>query len=100
MDLKFFYENYKYDEMNIKKVYIDNKELHLLFSMDVKLELIANGYRPEMDVEYDNEFIFKVNHDSVKFKSNDLLSIEYNGSLIFKFKNEKIIISDNNVLVK
>ncbi|MBR6072386.1 MAG: hypothetical protein IKP77_06135 [Acholeplasmatales bacterium] len=100
MDLKFFYDNYKFEELNVKKLYIENNELHLLFSMDVKLELIANGYRPEMDVEYDNEFIFEVNHDNKKFKNNELVNIEYNGGLIFKFKNEDIIIFNNNVIVK
>ena len=100
MTLKFFYDNYKYEEMDINKVYIENNQFHLLFSMDVKLELIANGYRPEMDVEYDNEFVFLVNHENKKYKPSDLIRIEYNDGLIFKFKNEDIIIKEENIIVK
>ena len=100
MTLKFFSDNYKYEEMDINKVYIENNQFHLLFSMDVKLELIANGYRPEMNVEYDNEFVFLVNHENKKYKPSDLISIEYNDGLIFKFKNENIIIKEENIIVK
>ncbi len=100
MTLKFFYDNYKYEEMDVKKVYIENNQLHLLFSMDVKLELIANGYRPEMDVEYDNEFVFLVKHINKKYKPDDLIGIEYNNALVFKFKNEDIVINDDEVVVK
>ncbi|MCR5350750.1 MAG: hypothetical protein K6E20_07160 [Acholeplasmatales bacterium] len=100
MTLKFFYDNYKFEELYVNKIYILNNEFHLCVSMDVRLELIANGYRPEMDVEYDNEFIFNVNHPNKEYKNDDLIDIYYDGKLIFKLKEEDIVISNNDVKVK
>lgn len=90
MTLKFFYDNYKLSEIDIKKMYIRNNKLYLTFAQNAYLELIANGYRPEMNVEYNNTFIFNVNHLDKKYKKDDLKDIKYDNNLIFVLANENI----------
>ena len=75
MTLDFFYNNYKLSDMEIKKIFIKDNKLHLCFTQVAYLELIANGYRPEMDVEYNNEFIFDINHSDIAYKNDDLIDI-------------------------
>ena len=100
MTLDFFYKNYKLEDINIHKLFIKDNKLHLAFGAVAYLELIANGYRPEMDVEYNNEFIFDVNHSDIEYKNDDLIDILYDGNLVFKLKNEDIIITNNEIKVK
>ena len=100
MTLDFFYKNYKLEDINIHKLFIKDNKLHLAFSTVAYLELIANGYRPEMDVEYNNEFIFDINHSDIVYKNDDVIDILYDGNLVFKLKNEDIVITNNEVKVK
>lgn len=99
MDLKFFYDNYKYDEFTVNKIYIKDNKLYLDIILNAHLELIANGYRPEMDVDYDNIFIFDINHQDKKYKKDDLLDIKYDGNLIIILKNEELVIENDKVEV-
>ena len=48
MTLDFFVSNYNIDDFDINKIYIKNNRLYLKAIYNVYLELIANGYRPEM----------------------------------------------------
>lgn len=101
MTLDFFYKNYKLEDININKIFIKDNKFHLAFKTTAYLELIANGYRPEMDVEYNNEFIFNINHSDIEYQADELIDILYeNNKLIFKLKNEDIVISNNDVKVK
>lgn len=99
MTLDFFYNNYNFDDIDIKKVYIENNKLYIEGVYNVYLELIANGYRPEMNVAYDNVFMFDCNHVDINFKKVDLIDIKYTDSLEFVFKHETIKVG-NNVEVK
>lgn len=96
---KFFYENYKLSDLEIRKIYIKDNKLYMEFIQNAYLELIANGYRPEMNVAYDNVFMFDCNHVDINFKKVDLIDIKYIDSLEFVFKHETIKVG-NNVEVK
>ncbi len=97
MTLDFFYNNYKLEDINIERIFIKDNKLHLCFSQVAYLELIANGYRPEMNVDYDNEFIFICNHKDKKYNKNSLKKIDYNNELLFTLDDEIIEITDNNI---
>ena len=69
MTLDFFVNNYDINDFKIKKADIKDNKLYLDINYDIYLELIANGYRPEMDMNVDKTFIFNVkNLINHKFK--------------------------------
>lgn len=87
MTLRFFFENYNLQELNIIDVYSKNKTLSLKIALDTHLELIANGYRPEMNLENIFTFNFEVDNDvfvSKPYKVNE-----------YKFEANRIIITIN-----
>ena len=51
MTLDFFYNNYNFDDIDINKIYIKDNKLYIFGIYNVYLELIANGYRPEMNMD-------------------------------------------------
>ncbi len=84
MTLEFFYNNYDISDIEIKKLYIKNNQLFLVGKYNVYLELIANGYRPEMNMDVDKTFVFNVSHENHNFT---------------KINNAKIIKKDNNYFI-
>ncbi len=64
MTLDFFINSYNFDEFNIEKAVLNNGVLKIYVTINAHLELIANGYRPELDVDYDTSFSFKVDKDN------------------------------------
>ena len=98
MNLKFFYDNYKLDDIEVSNIHIKNNKLYLNIISNAHLELIANGYRPEMDVDYKNTFIFDINHPNKKYKN--LLEIKYDNKLIFNIDNEILYIDNDKIEVR
>ena len=82
MTLDFFIENYKIDDFVINKIYVKNNKLYLDVTMPIHLDLIANGYRPELDMMQEKTFVFYV----------DSLDMEYD-------KNSKIIFNIDNIFI-
>ena len=98
MNLKFFYDNYKLDDIEVNNIHIKDNKLYLNIISNAHLELIANGYRPEMDVDYKNTFIFDINHSNKKYKN--LLEIKYDNKLIFNIDNEVLYIDNDKIEVR
>lgn len=98
MNLKFFYDNYKLDDIEVNNIHIKDNKLYLNIISNAHLELIANGYRPEMDVDYKNTFIFDINHPNKKYKN--LLEIKYDNKLIFNIDNEILYIDNDKIEVR
>ena len=98
MNLKFFYDNYKLEDMQVNNIYIKDNKLYLNIILNAHLELIANGYRPEMNVDYNNTFIFDINHSNKKYKN--LLDIKYDNKLIFNVDNEILSIDKDEIEVR
>ena len=65
MSIKFFYNSYNLDENKVVKIEIKNNKLNMYLIMNAHLELIANGYRPEMDLDISNVFIFNTYNDDI-----------------------------------
>lgn len=80
MTLEFFYNNYNFNDININKMFIKNNKLNIEGIYNVYLELIANGYRPEMNMDIDKTFVFNVTYHDHHFKD---------------FKDVKLIKEDN-----
>lgn len=101
MNLKFFYDNYKLDDIQVNSIYIKDNKLYLNVIQNAHLELIANGYRPEMNVDYNNTFIFNIEKHNHKYNSESVKEIRYeDNKLIFILDGEELIISDNEVEVR
>ena len=98
MNLKFFYDNYELEDMQVNNIYIKDNKLYLNIILNAHLELIANGYRPEMNVDYNNTFIFNINHSNKKYKN--LLDIKYDNKLIFNVDNEILSIDKDEIEVR
>ena len=82
MTLDFFLKNYNLDDLEINKIFIKNNELNLVVNYNVYLELIANGYRPEMNMDLCKTFKFNVLHKNHIFKSNKLEIIEFSNDIL------------------
>ncbi len=79
MTLDFFIENYNLKDFTINKVYVKNKKLYLDVIMPIHLDLIANGYRPELDMMQEKTFIFYVDSSDIEYDANSTIkvSLEY-----------------------
>ncbi len=94
MTLDFFLKHYDLSEYTINKVYIKNNKLYLDMTMPIHLDLIANGYRPELDMMSKCVFVFYVEHFDKKFTPNSL--IEFNKEYVY-INNEEIKITLSQV---
>lgn len=101
MNLKFFYDNYRLDDIQVNSIYIKDNKLYLNVIQNAHLELIANGYRPEMNVDYNNTFIFSVEHHNHKYNNDAVKEIKYeDNKLAFVLNDEELVISNNEVEVR
>ena len=90
MTLDFFMNNYNLLDFKINKAKLIDYKLYLDINYDVYLELIANGYRPEMNMDLDKTFIFNVNHPDHKFKTNNVKLINENNNFYILIDNDRI----------
>lgn len=96
MTLDFFVSNYNIDDFDIKKVYIKNNKLYLKAIYNVYLELIANGYRPEMNMDIEKTFVFECDHEDKVFKSKNIEVVENkDNKLVIKINNELLSLFGN-----
>ena len=94
MTLDFFLEHYDVGEHVMNKLYIKNNKLYLDMTMPIHLDLIANGYRPELDMMSNCVFIFYVEHVDKKFTQNSI--IEFHKEYVY-INNEEIKITLSQV---
>lgn len=100
MTLDFFYENYDLEDLEVKSAFVKNNRLVLDVIVVAKLELIANGYRPEMDVEHEIEFSFGYNSADLVIDSPIINGSSYSDGTLLITVNDRIYkINDNNVIV-
>ena len=101
MTLDFFYNNYDLKNSDIKSVEIKNNKLIINMLVIAHLELIANGYRPELDVNHEIEFIFDYESKDKKYNNPIINDVKYiDNKLIININNDEIIIVNNDVLIK
>jgi len=101
MTLDFFANNYNLGDFDIKKIYIKDNKLYLKAVYNVYLELIANGYRPEMNMDVEKTFVFLCNHIDKAFKSKNIEVIEKKiNELVIKVDNELLDLYGNVEILK
>ena len=64
MTVDFFINAYDFNEFKIEKAILKDGLLKIYVTINAHLDLIANGYRPELDVDYNTIFEFKVDKDN------------------------------------
>jgi len=99
--LDFFYDNYDLKNSEIKSALIKDNKLIINVNVVAHLELIANGYRPELDVNHEIEFTFDyVGNDKI-YKNPVVEDVKFNDSkLNITLNGDSIVISNNYVNVK
>ncbi len=91
MTLDFFLKNYSLDDLEVKKMFIKDNKLNLVVKYNVYLELIANGYRPEMNMDVEKTFIFNTKHDNHTFKTKKLSIVSFNDDILkIKIDNQEL----------
>ena len=101
MTLDFFYNNYDLKSLDIKKVEIKDNKLIIDVIVNAHLELIANGYRPELEVDHDIVFTFNYEGLNKVYKNPKIYEFSYNdNALTIVINEDKLIIKDNIVIVK
>jgi hypothetical protein len=93
MSIKFFYNNYDLTENKVIKVEVKNNKLYLYLVMNAYLELIANGYRPEMDIDISNVFIFNT-------LNNDIIIDDIKDIYVSSHNDNEIVFMINNIEYK
>lgn len=100
MTLDFFYNNYTIDDLNINSIMIKDNKLIIEAYVSTHLELIANGYRPELDVSNKITFEFEVNSTNKKYIKPIIKDIKYDNEKLYLYINDdEIIITNNNIVV-
>ena len=100
MTLDFFIKSYNFDDFDILNIELSNYTLKVEVNLQTHLDLIANGYRPELEMVMDKTFIFKnVNVEKLSFeKPYSINIIEYdNEKLSINVCNKELVINCINV---
>lgn len=97
---EFFYKNYDLYDANIIKMEIVDKKLYLKLSENTHLELIANGYRPELDCDYIHTYIFDVENSNHKFKNHKIDKYDFkDNKLLFIVDGIEILFTSLEISV-
>lgn len=97
MTIEFFCKNYDVNDLCIKKAYIANNKLYLVTVLQPHLDLIANGYRPSLDMSIEKTFIFDVIYEDEVFEGVRSISID---STALTINDNKINLSSNQISFK
>ena len=97
MTLAFFIDNYKIDDYVVNKIYVKEKKLYLDVTMPIHLDLIANGYRPELDMMQEKTFVFYVDSLDMEYDKNSNISFSLDNIFINKDRL-KITLSKVDIL--
>lgn len=98
MTTNFFSESYSKDDFKILDLKINNNTLLLKVEMNTYIELIANGYRPEIDLSQIKSFIFNdIAFEGSLNKPYSLNDIYYNDRLHLVINNIDITVNSSNI---
>ncbi len=100
MTIDFFLKNYNLSDLDIKKIFVKENKLYIKADYNVYLELIANGYRPEMNLDMEKTFVFGCEYKDHHFKSTDLSIISFDNNILkVKIGNEELeLYGDINII--
>ena len=99
MTLDFFYKNYDLKALEVKSVEIKSNKLLIDVFVSAHLDLVANGYRPELDVMHEILFTFNLNKENKKYNNPVIKDVSYDGNLYINVNGDSLIITENEVTV-
>ncbi len=98
MNSLFFSESYYPDDFNIINLDFINNNLKMTAIMNTYIELIANGYRPEMNISQTKTFIFKsITGIKTITKPFIINKIYYDTKLHLVINNNDFIVNDDSI---
>ena len=97
MTYEFFKDNYDINDMEIKSIEVKDKKLYLSLSMNIYLDLIANGYRPVMDFNQEKTFVFLVDYNDYIFPLDSKILFK-NDSILIENRELKITLSTVDII--
>ncbi len=99
MTVDFFIKAYDFDNFEIKKAVLNNYELTIYVTTVAYLELIANGYRPELNVNYDTAFTFKVTKENDIISNYENFKCVYDNKYFLLIGDKKYELASNDIKV-
>lgn len=101
VQIQIFYNAYDLYEFKIEKAISNGDTLELLIDMQSHLDLMGNGIRPSLDVEYHHLFRFKYEGPEIALKRNiRVLEYSFNdGKIKLNLNNKELyLVSDPEVV--
>ena len=99
MTIDFLIKNYNFNDIEIINVKLNNNKLVVDFNINAHLDLIANGYRPELDMDVTQTFVFEVENIKLNIKKPYRFNIIKEDFYYILLNDNKIKIISNNVEV-
>ncbi len=101
MTLDFFINSYDFDNFKIEKAILKDGILKIYVVINAHLDLIANGYRPELDVDYNTIIEIKVDKDSDEISDIDSFNCyKLNDEYYLEIGKNKYKIVSNDIIFK
>ena len=101
MTLDFFINSYDFDNFKIEKAILKDGILKIYVVINAHLDLIANGYRPELDVDYNTIIEIKVDKDSDEISDIDSFNCyKLNDEYYLETGKNKYKIVSNDIIFK
>lgn len=99
MTLDFFFSSYDLNELEYNNIYIKDNKLYLDVNLPAHLDLIANGYRPMLDLKVNKAFIFNVNYNDYIFNKPYYVKLIEKLDDSYKLEISGIIINISNQMI-
>ena len=97
----FFIKAYDFNDFIIKNAILKDGFLEIYVTINAHLDLIANGYRPSLDLDYDTVFSFMVNEKSdIITDFNNFNCYLDNNDCYVAIGNKKYKLISNEIIVK
>lgn len=100
MTVDFFVKSYDFSEFKIKNTILKNGLLEVYVTINAHLDLIANGYRPSLDVDYDTVFVFNVAESEDIITNFDNFNCYFDGDYFVQIGNKKYKLISNDIGVR
>ena len=99
MTIDFLIKNYNFNDIEIINVKLNDNKLVVDFNINAHLDLIANGYRPELDMNVNQTFVFEIENIKLNIKKTYRFNIIKEDCYYILLNENKIKIISNNVEV-
>ena len=99
MTIDFLIKNYNFNDIEIINVKLNDNKLVVDFNINAHLDLIANGYRPELDMNVNQTFVFEIENIKLNIKKPYRFNIIKEDCYYILLNDNKIKIISNNVEV-